>query len=142
MAGNIRCEPISSGAGIMRFRYIALTGMIMLAIASAVLLPGIFAQLKNSPDAAYYKNHPDLAYNVFSGCKSHPDNVGNCYAAYNAAVDLADSDDCSPAGRVIKHRFKRLVEHAKEEYINEEIISDCETNSKPSLFEKIMGYNS
>lgn len=120
----------------MKFRYIVLTGIVTLTIASVMLLPDIFSQLKNTPEINYYKSQPDLAYTVFSGCKPHPDNVDNCYAAYSAAVYLADSEDCSPAGKEIKRRFKRLVEHSKEEYITEEINSDCEINRKQSLFEK------
>ncbi len=120
----------------MKFRYIVLTGIVALAMASAMLLPGIFSQLKNKPEINYYKSHPDLAYTVFSGCKLHTDNVDDCYAAYSAAIDLADSADCSPAGKEIKRRFKRLVEHSKEEYITEEIISDCEISRKQSFFEK------
>ncbi|MBD8129266.1 hypothetical protein IFU23_24370 [Pantoea agglomerans] len=122
----------------MKFRYIALTGFIILAIASVILLPGVFSQLKNTPEINYYKNHPDVDYIVFSGCKSHPENLDECYAAYSAAVYLASSSDCSPAGIEIKRRFKRLVESSKEEYITEEIISDCRMKN-PSFFEKLFG---
>jgi len=128
-------ESCQKGA-IMKFRYIVLTGFVTLSIASVMLLPGIFSQLKNTPGINYYKSHPDVAYTVFSGCKSHPDNIDECYAAYSAAVYLADSGDCSPAGKEIKRRFKRLVEHSKEEYITEEITSECEINRKQSFFEK------
>jgi len=100
------------------------------------LLPGIFSQLKNTPEINYYKSHPDLAYTVFSSCRSHPDNVDDCYAAYTAAVYLADSGDCSSSGKEIKRRFKQLVEHSKDEYITAEITADCEMNRKQSFFEK------
>ncbi|MBS1204750.1 MAG: hypothetical protein H6R25_1649 [Proteobacteria bacterium] len=122
----------------MKFKYTVLTGTVTLAVASVMLLPGIFSQLKNTPEINYYKNHPDSAYSVFSGCKSHPDNVDECYAAYSAAVYLADSVDCSPSGIEIKHRFKQLVEHSREDDINKEIISDCKMNKKQSFFEKLM----
>ncbi|MCV3774233.1 hypothetical protein [Enterobacter sp. RD4-1-1] len=123
----------------MKFRYVVLTGIVTLAIASVMLLPVIFSQLKNTPEINFYKNHPDLDYTVFSNCRSHPNNVDDCYAAYNAAVFLADSADCSHAGIDIKRRFKRLVEHSKEEYITAEIISDCELNKKHSFFEELIG---
>lgn len=121
---------------MVKFRYIVLAGIVMLIMLSVMLLPGIFARLKNTPEINFYKSNPDLTYSVFSRCKSHPDNVDNCYTAYNAAVSLADSGDCSPAGKEIKRRFKRLVEHSKEEYITREISSDCEVNRKQSFFEK------
>lgn len=121
---------------IMKFRYIVLTGIVTLAIASVMLLPGIFSQLKNTPEINYYKSHPDLAYTVFSSCRSHPDNVDDCYAAYTAAVYLADSGDCSSSGKEIKRRFRQLVEHSKDEYITAEITADCEINRKKSFFWK------
>ncbi|WP_447783685.1 hypothetical protein [Enterobacter asburiae] len=127
-----------SGDEIMRFRYIALTGLIMLPVASAILLPGIFLQLRNTPEISNYKDHPDLAYTVFNGCKSDPVDVDECYAAYNAAVYLADSADCSTEGKEIKRRFKRLVEHSKEEDITEEINADCKANKDKSFFVKLM----
>lgn len=120
----------------MKFRYIVLMGMVTLTVASVMLLPSIFSQLKNTPQINYYKSHPDLAYTVFSGCKAYPDNVDDCYAAYNAAVYLAASGDCSPSGKEIKRRFKRLVEHSKDEYITAEITADCETKRKQSFWGK------
>jgi len=122
----------------MRFRYIALAGIIMLTGVSFKLLPGIFSQLRNTPEIIYYKDHPDLTYTVFNGCKSAPANVDECYAAYNAAVYLADSADCSTEGREIKRKFKRLVEHSKEENITEEINADCNANKNKSFFAKLM----
>jgi len=122
----------------MRFKYLALAGIIMLAVASVILLPGIFSQLRNTPEIRYYKSHPDLAYTVFNGCKSDPVNLDKCYAAYNAGVYLADSADCSPEGKEIKRRFKRLVEHSKEEHITEEINSECKTNKNKSFLAKLM----
>ncbi|HCI6133292.1 TPA: hypothetical protein NPP80_005123 [Klebsiella variicola subsp. variicola] len=130
-----------SGDAVMRFRYISLTGMITLVVASVILLPGIFSQLRNTPEINYYKSHPDLTYTVFNGCKSDPVNVDECYAAYNAAVYLADSADCSPDGKEIKRRFKRLVEQSKEEYITEEINADCKAKKKKSLFARLIEEN-
>ena len=123
---------------MMRFRYLALTGIIMLTVASVILLPGIFSQLRNTPEISNYKDHPDLAYTVFNGCKSDPVNVDECYAAYNASVYLADSAGCSPEGKEIKRRFKRLVEQSKEENITEEINADCNTNKNKSFLAKLM----
>lgn len=123
---------------MMRFRYLALAGIIMLAVISVILLPGIFSQLRNTPEIRYYKDHPDLAYTVFNDCKSDPNNLDECYAAYNAAVYLADSADCSHEGKEIKRRFKRLVEHSKEEQITEEINADCKTNKNKSFLDKLM----
>ncbi|MHA0959764.1 hypothetical protein [Enterobacter cancerogenus] len=122
----------------MKFRYLALTGIIMLTGASAILLPGIFSRLNDTPEISYYKDHPDLTYSVFSGCKSDPVNIDECYAAYNAAVFLADSADCSAQGKEIKRRFKRLVEHAKAEIITNEINADCHTNKTKSFFAQLM----
>lgn len=127
-----------SGNEIMRFRYAALIGLIMLTVASVILLPGIFLQLRNTPEISNYKNHPDLAYVVFNGCKSDPVDVDECYAAYSAAVYLADSADCSPEGKEIKQRFKQLVEHSKEGDITEEINADCKANKNKSFFAKLM----
>lgn len=120
----------------MRFRYLALAGCSALAVASALLLPGIFSQLNNTPDINYFKSHPDQTYTVFSRCRSQPDNVDECYSAYSAAVYLADSGDCSLADKATKRRFKRLVEHAKESTITDEINADCQGNRKPSFFGK------
>jgi|AGFT01.1.fsa_nt_gi hypothetical protein len=122
----------------MRFRYIALAGIIMLTGVSFKLLSGIFSQLRKTPEIRFYKDHPDLTYTVFNGCKSAPVNVDECYAAYNAAVYLADSADCSTEGREIKREFKRLVEHSKEENITEEINADCNANKNKSFFAKLM----
>ena len=80
----------------MKFRYIALIGLIMLTVASVILLPGIFSQLRNTPEISNCKDHPDLAYTVFNGCKSNSVNVDERYVAYSAAMYLADSADCSP----------------------------------------------
>lgn len=120
----------------MKFKYIVMAGTVALAVISAILLPGIFSQLKNTPEINYYKSDPDLTYTVFSGCMFHPDNVDDCYAAYSAAVELADSRDCSASGKKIKRRFKRLVEHSKDESITAEIAADCEMNTKQSFIEK------
>lgn len=122
----------------MKFRYIILSGVVTLSLVFVILLPGIFSQLRNAPEINYYKSHPDLTYRVFSGCKYHPVNVDDCYAAYSAAVDLADSGDCSPAGKKVKRRFKILVENSSEKNVTEEIISDCQAREEEPLFERLV----
>lgn len=120
----------------MKFRYSVVTGVVLLAVASVVMLSDIISGLKNSPRIVFYHNDPDRAYSVFSVCKDHPEPIDDCYAAYSAAVALADSEDCTATGIETKRRFKRLVEHAKEETITEEINSDCQTGKQLSLLEK------
>lgn len=44
----------------------------------------------------------------------------------------------APEGKQIKRRFKRLVEHSKEEYITKEINADCKTNKNKSFLAKLM----
>lgn len=122
----------------MKFRYIALSGVVTLSLIFVILLPGVFSQLRNAPEINHYKSHPDLAYRVFSGCKYHPTNVDDCYAAYSAAVDLADSGDCSPAGKEIKRRFKILVESISEKNVTEEIISDCQVKKEEPFFKSLL----
>lgn len=116
----------------MRFRYAALTGLLLLALLSALFLPAIFSHLSTAPEVDYYRRHPDLTYSLFSNCKRYVDDAGRCYAAYTAAVSLADSADCSPQGRETKFRFKRLVEHASKSSLAEEIASDCAASRNPS----------
>ena len=120
----------------MKFRFIIFTGVMLLAVVSVMVLSDIISGLKNSPEIVFYKSHPERAYAVFTVCKNHPDPIDDCYAAYSAAVSLADSEDCSVTGKETKRRFKRLVEHAKEETITEEIDSDCNSVKEPSFFEK------
>jgi len=122
----------------MKFKYIVLSGVVTLSLVFVILLPGIFSQLRNTPEINHYKSHPDLTYRVFSSCKYHPENVDDCYAAYSAAIDLADSGDCSPAGKEVKRRFKILVENSSEKHVNEEIISECQARKDEPLFKRLV----
>lgn len=122
----------------MKFRYIVLMGMVTLSLVFALLLPGVFSQLRNTPEINYYKGHADLAYSVYSGCKDHPANIDDCYAAYSAAIYLASSGDCTPAGKEVKRRFKILVENISEKNVTEEIISDCQVKDEEHFFKKMM----
>lgn len=122
----------------MKFRYIVLMGVVTVSLVFALILPRVFSQLRNTPEINYYKDHADLAYSVYSDCKYHPANVDDCYAAYSAAVYLASSGDCTPAGKEVKRRFKVLVENIGEENVNEEITSDCQVKDEEPFFKKMM----
>lgn len=115
----------------VKFRYIFLTGLAICSLAFVILLRGSFFQYKNATDVSYYLEHPDVTYTVFSGCQTRVEKVDKCYAAYTAAVSMAESTDCSPSGIALKYRFKKLVGHSpdKEEYLNEEIALDCHLNN-------------
>lgn len=120
----------------MKFRYIAMMGFVAFALASTQLLPVIFSHLKSTPEISYYINHPDLTYSIFSECKLRVDDADRCYAAYSAGIFLADSTDCSLTGIEFRRRFKRLVEHSKNDTITEEITSDCGAKRTQSLIER------
>ncbi|HCM6188576.1 TPA: hypothetical protein N3Z43_005291 [Klebsiella pneumoniae] len=88
-------------------------------------LPGELRKITNSDEIMEMVAHPDDTFNVFNQCKNLVADVDRCYAAYSAAVQIADAKNCSPSSLALKRKFKRLVEHSTNGAIEDEIRKDC-----------------
>lgn len=89
-----------------------------------VLLPNL-SKLKSNADIDFMIRHPDVAFEIFSQCKNHVSDVNRCYNAYSAAVNLANSIDCSSEGIGLQFRFKLLIEGNSARIVNDEIARVC-----------------
>jgi len=93
-------------------------------ISGFLLLPGL-SKLKHNPEIDSLASNPDLAFQVFSQCKTDVADEKRCYDAYSAAVNLANSTDCSSEGIRQQFKFKMLVENNVVRTVNDEIKKVC-----------------
>lgn len=89
-----------------------------------MVLPGL-SNLKHNTEIDYLNVHPDETFEIFSQCKIKVSDVNRCYNAYSAAVNLADSTDCSSEGIREQFKFKMLVESNSGRTVNDEIKKVC-----------------
>lgn len=106
-----------------RFMILIFIGITFSLIYS--FLPQELMNIKRNPDIEYFKSRQDYTFNFFSKCKKQVSNVAHCYNAYSAAVQLAESKNCTPSGIRVKRRFKQLVEHTTDDAIEDEIKREC-----------------
>ncbi|MEF3092337.1 hypothetical protein CD006_01300 [Enterobacter sp. 10-1] len=109
----------------MTFKLTVAIGVVLVAVATALFFPKIFRELQTNSELEKMLQQPDNTYLLFSQCKKDVSDVDRCYNAYSAAVQLADSKNCTPSGIELKRKFKRLVEHSKDRDIENEINKEC-----------------
>lgn len=81
----------------MTYKSFILTLTTLTLLASFLLLPNL-SKLTHNPEIDYLTRKPDLAFRIFSQFKTSVSDVNRCYNAYSAAVNLANSTDCSSQG--------------------------------------------
>lgn len=109
----------------MSFRIVVIIALILVTISSIIIFPKIIRGIRDNPEVREMIKHPDETFDYFSECKKRVSDTDHCYKAYSAAVQIADSKDCTPSGVALKHKFKRLVEHGTDQDIDEEINKEC-----------------
>lgn len=109
----------------MSFRIVVITSVVLVTTSSIFILPKVISGLRNNPEIKDMIKHPDGTFDYFSECKKQVSDADRCYNAYSAAVQIADSRDCTPSGIELKRKFKRLVEHGTNQGIDEEINKEC-----------------
>ncbi|MGN2425689.1 hypothetical protein [Klebsiella sp.] len=110
----------------MTFKLMTMIGAVLVALAIVLFFPKILRESQTNTEIEKMLQHPDSTFIVFSNCKKDVSDVERCYNAYSAAVQIADSKSCTPSGIKLKRQFKRLVEHAEDRDIENEISKECQ----------------
>lgn len=109
----------------MSFRIVVITTVVLVTISSIFILPEVIRGLRNNTEIREMVKHTDDTFDYFSECKKQVSDADRCYNTYSAAVQIADSRNCTPSGIELKRKFKRLVEHGTNQDIDEEISKEC-----------------
>ncbi|MGG5840119.1 hypothetical protein [Huaxiibacter chinensis] len=109
----------------MLFKVSVFFALIVTVVAGVTLLPGFLNTITNNDQIKTMVRQPDETFRYFSLCKHDVQDVDRCYNAYSAAVEIAESKDCSPEGIALKRKFKGLVEHGSASVIDGEIKKEC-----------------
>jgi hypothetical protein len=118
----------------MLYKLIVCCAAGLVAILSDFVLPGELQEIKGTNEIMTLVNHPDDTFNIFSQCKKMVNDVDRCYSAYSAAVQIANSTNCSPSSLALKRKFKKLVEHSTNDVIEDEIRKECVTGQPRDLY--------
>ena len=110
----------------MTFKLMTMIGAVLVATAIVLFFPKIVRESQTNTAIEKMLQHPDNIVIVFSKCKKEVLDVERCYNAYSAALQLADSKNCTPAGIQLKLKFKRLVEHSEARDMANEITKECQ----------------
>lgn len=109
----------------MRFKFLTFSAIFVLVLANFLMLPQILHNLRSSPQIQKYVANPDVTFQLFSQCKILIADASACYQAYSAAIEIANSKECSAGGIAMKRKFKQLIEHGTAEAIEIEILREC-----------------
>lgn len=109
----------------MRFRVTVLLLAAATLLAGVKFLPAVLAHIHHNGEIRELVKHPDTVFHDFSRCRREVEDASHCYNAYSAALQIAESKDCTPQGIMMKRKFKNLVEHNISSVIAEEINAEC-----------------
>ena len=103
---------------------------VLFMTASTVLLgvkffPAVLAHIHNNGEIREMVKHSDTVFHDFRHCRREVEDASYCYNAYSAALQIAESKDCTSQGIMMKRKFKNLVEHNVSSVIEEEINAEC-----------------
>lgn len=114
----------------MRFNWAVIFMVAATILVGMRFFPKVLAHIHHNDEIRKLVKHPDAVFYDFSRCKREGDEVSHCYNAYSAALQIADSKDCSPQGILMKRKFKNLVEHSVSSVIEEEINTECGSGTR------------
>ncbi len=109
----------------MQFKLMVFIFFLLTVAAEVIFLPVIIHSLRANTETIFMLHHPDKTFSDFSKCQRQVDDTEHCYDTYNAAVQLAEAEDCTPSGIEQKRKFKKLVEHTTEANIESELEKEC-----------------
>lgn len=109
----------------MRFRMTVFLLAAATVLAGVKFFPAVLAHIHHNGEIRELVKHPDTVFHNFSRCKREVEDASYCYNAYSAAIQIAESKDCTPQGIMMKRKFKNLVEHNVSSVIEEEINAEC-----------------